>query len=175
VKLGGFTLLRPNTAAMSCCFLFWESKMAEMQLAGELLIQWFEMNREVLLSRGITIHQLIRNPDAYWIEPSAFVSYETQFFMGDIETRIDGSSIIYFLPVGDVGRASELAEQTMQLAQRFVFLEKPAIDFRRENSFQGIEKDNPEVEIYEIHSVNDYSPILELFITKVTSSTGEPT
>jgi hypothetical protein len=24
VKLGGFTLLRPNTAAMSCCFLFWD-------------------------------------------------------------------------------------------------------------------------------------------------------
>jgi hypothetical protein len=24
VKLGGFTLLRPNTAAMSCCFSFWD-------------------------------------------------------------------------------------------------------------------------------------------------------
>jgi hypothetical protein len=32
VKLGGFTLLRPNTAAMSCCFSFWEIDMRKLML-----------------------------------------------------------------------------------------------------------------------------------------------
>ncbi len=141
--------------------------MAETQLAGELLIQWFEMNREVLLSRGFTIHQLIRNPDAYWIEPSAFVSFETGYFLVDMEVRIDGSCIVCRHPMSDL-------DSQVAIEYPYVFLDQPAIDFRLKNSFQGIEKDNPEVQIYEIHSVDDYNPILEQFIKLVTTNPGEP-
>ena len=148
--------------------------MGEKVLAGELLVQWFEVNREVLLSRGFTIDQLNRNPDAYWIEPSAFISFETRYFAGEIETQIDGSTMIFCFPVADLTRAHEIAEQTMEFRLRFVFLEKPAIDFRLDNSFQGIEKDYPETKLIEIYSVSDYDLILEPFITKVITFTGEP-
>jgi hypothetical protein len=148
-------------------FFVLEAEMSETQLAGELLIQWFEVNREALLSRGFTIHQLIRNPDAYWIEPSAYVEFETDYFLGDMEVRIDGSCIVCCHPMADL-------DSPVAIEYPYVFLDQPAIDFRLKNSFQGIEKDNPEVQIHEIHSVDDYNPILEPFITKVTSSTGEP-
>jgi hypothetical protein len=144
------------------------AKVEEKILAGELLIQWFEMNREVLLSRGFTIHQLIRNPDAYWIEPSAYVEFETDYFLGDMDVRIDGSCIVCRHPMADL-------DSPVAIEYPYVFLDQPAIDFRLKNSFQGIEKDYQDVEIYEIHSVNDYDPILEPFITKVTTNPGEPT
>ena len=126
------------------------------------MLEWFEMNREKLQARGFVIIEVRGNPEAYWIEPSAFVSFKTPFYMGDFETTIDGRYRYFLLPNG------EDVSDGISNFYWFIGLDSAAIEYRRKYTYSGNEEDvNWEPQI-EIHYVSDYDNILEPLITKAT-------
>ena len=119
------------------------------------MLEWFEMNREALKSQGFVIHQLLSNSEAYWIEPSAFIDFQTPFFVGELEMTIDGRCWYHLLP-----RDSSASE----IIQRFLCLEPAAIEYREAHQYSGNMKDVNLEPRYEIREVSDYDRILEPMI-----------
>ena len=121
------------------------------------MLEWFEMNREALKSQGFVIHQLLSNSEAYWIEPSAFIDFQTPFFVGELEMTIDGRCWYHLLP-----RDSSASE----IIQRFLCLEPAAIEYRNAHTADGSEKIMDIQPRFEIHQISDYDFILEPMISQ---------
>ncbi len=122
-----------------------------------MMLEWFEANREVLESRGFVIHQMLSNPEAWWIEPSAFVEIETPVFGGTIETTIDGRCWYHFITRN---------EEIPDIEGRFLCLDPVALEYRKTDWYSG---DIADVNIeprYEIRQVSDYDHIFEPIISR---------
>lgn len=121
------------------------------------MLEWFETNREALESRGIVVHQTLSNPEAWWIEPSAFVEIETPSFLGTIETTIDGRCHCHFIT----------RDETMSdVWDRFMCLDPAAVEYRKTDWYGGDMADVTYEPSYEVHQVSDYDLILEPIISR---------
>ena len=110
-----------------------EPMVNEISFAGQLMFEWFEINRELLKARGFAINALLSNPEAYWIEPSVFVDFETPFYVGELETTIDGR-YRYFLH-------DKNGSNNTNKFEWFIGLDIGAIEYRRKSTYSGDEKD----------------------------------
>ncbi|NJK43872.1 MAG: hypothetical protein HC933_05925 [Pleurocapsa sp. SU_196_0] len=122
------------------------------------MLEWFEMNRELLKSRGITIHQMLSNPEAWWVEPSVLIELETSFFIGDISTTIDGRCWYHFLPKTPFDSEVE---------GHFLGLDPFALEYRTRDWYGGNPNDVNWEPCFEIHQISDYDTILEPMISSL--------
>jgi hypothetical protein len=136
--------------------------MSDKSFTGQLMLEWFEANREALKSRGVVIVQILSDPKAWWIEPSAFIELETPFFLGTIETTIDGRCWYHFLPKDDLN---------IEILERFLCLDPAALEYRKTDWYNGDMTDVTYEPIYEIHEVSDYDHILEPIISRLSQPT----
>ena len=132
--------------------------MIENNFAGEMLLEWFEQNREVLVSRGFQIDSLLRNPEAYWIEPAAMINFQTPYYLGQIEITVDGRCSIIAL---------HLFDDSQNWHQNFLSLEPAAIKYRSSHSYDGDSEGVNWKPQFIINQPNDYSTILEPIINQL--------
>jgi hypothetical protein len=136
--------------------------MSNKPFTGQMMLEWFEANREAFQSRGIVIHQIHSNPEAWWIEPSVFVEIETPSFFGTIETTIDGRCHCHFITRD---------ETSYEVWDRFLCLDPAALEYRKTDWYSGDMADVTYEPGYTIHQVSDYEHILEPIISKFSQPT----
>ncbi len=154
VKLGGNALLRPNVAVFAVALGIF---MSENAFAGQMVLEWFTLNRTSLESQRFVIHQILSNPEARWIEPTVFIGFETPFFVGEIEMTIDGRCCYRLLPQNSSGP---------DIVQCFLCLEPAALEYRKRDWYSGNMADVNIEPCYEIYQISDYDPIFEPIISK---------
>jgi hypothetical protein len=105
VKLGGFTLLRPNTAAMSCFFVL------ECEMFPEMFIKWIESQRELLEARGFHVESVVPNLD--WDNSGRFhtviLNFELPKYFGDVIVWRSGECDIDLVDV-DINVVSDVSK-----------------------------------------------------------------
>jgi hypothetical protein len=126
--------------------------------AGEMLLEWFTQNREKLASRGLKLDRMLSDPTAFWIDPSAFIEFETDLCMGLFEiTRFGVLTLIELQKVGD----------SEGKVQNWLCLEPAAIAYRKENNIADDLKEEAQLSKFIINQPTDYSEILEPVIGQI--------
>jgi hypothetical protein len=132
--------------------------MAE-EFAGSMMIEWFEQNRESLISRGIIIEKIWKDPEATWIEPSAMIELESTNFLACLEITRFGFLTFFVLPKDDA--------RVQPDPQSWLILEPAAIAYRQEHDITRKPDDHTwQPEVF-IHDVEDYTAVLESILQQI--------
>jgi hypothetical protein len=132
------------------------------EFAGSILIEWFEKNQASLLSRGIIIEKIWKDPEATWIEPSAMIELESTNFLALLEITRFGIMTFYVLPKDD--------SQIQPDPQSRLILEPAAIAYRKKYDISR----EPNAHIWQpeivIHNVDDYTDVLESMLQQIITN-----
>jgi hypothetical protein len=129
--------------------------MVKQNFAGEMLLEWFSQNHEGLASRGFKVDRALSDPEAFWIEPSAFIEFETAFCLGLFEmTRFGFLSLFVFDKQSD----------SEGKIQNWLCLEPSAIVYRQEHDINQVPQGEEFQGEFVISQPKDYSTILEPII-----------